>query len=185
MTIKLAKNRQPAEAKNVQADVKKEQEDKNLAEEKMSDEEMGPKEQTMGNKQEEKKQKMKLRKEMMQKRQQIRILQQELKAMHQSFGAPKVSKMAANPQPPEGYCFQFQLQKPNLAAEDELYYISVEEAAVWNMMLLKKKVMEAIPKIKQRRFVLKWVGSEGDETTLSNNVALQMVLKETTEPIVK
>lgn len=147
------------------------------------EETQGPKMHDQGSEQQEKRQKMKLRKEMMQKRQQIRILQQELKAMSQ-IAAPKVSKITDYPQP-DGYCFQFRLQRPNPAAEDEFYCTAVDEAAAWNMMLVKKTILETIPKIKNRRFALRWVDTEGDEITLSTNQALKMALNESSGPMVK
>ena len=124
-------------------------------------------------------QKIKERRARRQKSQQIRTLQQKLKALNKT-SAQKLTKSQ-----PKEYIVNFQLQRTNPAAKVKVFFTSVEEHVALDMPLLKEKIWETFPEIKNRRLVLSWVDSEGDKITVTNSKALQFGFKEMSGPIYK
>ena len=86
---------------------------------------------------------------------------------------------------PKGCRIKFHLQKPNSAMPDEFFFTDVDEATARDMILINQEIAKIIPEIKKRKFALKWVDTEGNEKTVSNNEALGAALKEMKGPIYK
>ena len=86
---------------------------------------------------------------------------------------------------PNTHSLQFQLQRPNPAAKREFYQTAVDETVASDTEKISEKIREFIPKIKERKFALKWLDSEGNEFPLSTNETLVSALKKMDGPVHK
>ena len=83
------------------------------------------------------------------------------------------------------YNFKIQLRRPNPALENEFYRVSLEEETARDFAKIKEKILELIPKIQKRAYVLTWTDADGDEVTIANNEALDIALNEMDGPVYK
>lgn len=87
--------------------------------------------------------------------------------------------------PSKTYNFKIQLKKPNPALENEFYRATLNEEVAYDFSKINEKIVELMPKIQKRVYVLTWADSDGDEIIIANNEALKIALDEMTGPVYK
>ena len=81
--------------------------------------------------------------------------------------------------------FKFELRRPNPAAKNELHHATLNENTAKNFAKLNEKILELMPQISKRVYVLSWANSDGYKIIVDNNKSLKVALNEMNGPVYK